>query len=239
MSEKKNEADSGEFEFKAQVQQVLSLVINSLYTHSEVFLRELISNASDALDKARFLALSEKGEVLEQEGEPAILLSVDEEAGTLTVEDNGVGMTRQEVIENLGTIARSGTGEFVQKFAELTKNKEKDQALELIGQFGVGFYSAFMVAQRVEVQTLSMRKGSEPILWRSSGAGSFYVLPGDRQKPGTRITLHLKDDAKEFCKRWRVEEIVKKYSDFVMFPIRLGDEQITSRRRCGGRRARA
>jgi molecular chaperone HtpG len=226
MSDDKAKPDSGEFEFKAQVQQVLSLVINSLYTHSEVFLRELISNASDALDKARFLALSDKGSVIEQEGEPAIRIDLDEEAGTLCIEDNGVGMTRDEVIENLGTIARSGTSEFVETFAKLTKNRDEDKALELIGQFGVGFYSAFMVAQRVDVETLSMREGSEAVLWRSSGAGSFHVLPGERQKPGTRITLHLKEDSKEFSKRWRVEEIVKKYSDFVMFPIRLGDEQI-------------
>lgn len=213
-------------EFKAQVQRVLSLVINSLYTHSEVFLRELISNASDALDKARLSSLTDKNAVVEQAGEPGISITLDDDLRTLRIDDNGVGMTREEVIENLGTIARSGTSEFADRLAELSKTKEKDAALELIGQFGVGFYSAFMVASRVDVDTLSMKKGAEPVLWRSSGAESFTVLPGERTTPGTTVTLHLKDEAKEFAKRWRVEEVIKKYSDFVMFPIRIGDDQI-------------
>lgn len=216
----------GQFAFKAEVQRVLSLVINSLYTNTEVFLRELVSNASDALDKARFLQLTEKDEVTEAEGEAAIDIRLDAEKKTLIIEDNGIGMTRDEVIENLGTIARSGTSEFAERFAELTKKNEKDAALELIGQFGVGFYAVFMVASRVDVETLSMRKGSEAVLWRSDGGGAFTVLPGDRDKPGTRITLHLKPDAEEFATRWRIEAIIKKYSDFVMFPIRIDGEVV-------------
>ena len=219
-------AEKTEFEFKAEVQQVLSLVINSLYVNAEVFLRELISNASDALDKARFLGLADKENVTEQEGEPGISITLDTEKGTLTIDDNGVGMTRDEVISELGTVAHSGTVEFVDKFAQLTEAKDKKQALELIGQFGVGFYATFMVATRVDVETLSMKKGAEPVLWRSSGAGSFTVLPAERDKPGTRIVLHLKEDAKEFATRWRVERIIKKYSDFVMFPIRIDDEVV-------------
>jgi len=211
---------STEFEFKAQVQRVLSLVINSLYTNSEVFLRELISNASDALDKARFLQLTDK-EAREQEGEPAIKISLDSDNNTLTIEDNGVGMTRQEVIENLGTIARSGTSDFISQFAELTKEEDKERAIELIGQFGVGFYAVFMVASRVDVHTLSMKQGAEPVLWRSSGEGSFNVLSDDRDTAGTRVVLHLKQDAAEFAQSWRVQRVIEKYSDFVMFPIEV------------------
>ncbi|MBW2453799.1 MAG: ATP-binding protein, partial [Deltaproteobacteria bacterium] len=219
-------ADGTEFEFKAEVQRVLSLVINSLYINSEVFLRELISNASDALDKARFLGLADKDNVTEQEGEPGIAITLDTEQSTLTIEDNGVGMTRDECIAGLGTIAHSGTGEFIDKFSKLTEAEDKDRALELIGEFGVGFYAAFMVANRVDVDTLSMNKGAEPVLWRSTGAGSFNVLAGERDKPGTRVVLHLKEDAKEFASKWRIEGVIKKYSDFVMFPIRIDDEVV-------------
>jgi molecular chaperone HtpG len=213
-----------QFQFQAETQRVLSLVINSLYTNTEVFLRELISNGSDALDKARFLQLSEKDGVVEQEGEPGISITLDGENKSLTVEDNGLGMTREEVIDNLGTIARSGTDAFVKQFAELTSDKKRDEALDLIGQFGVGFYSVFMVAKRVDVQTLSMQKDAEPVLWRSDGEGTYNLLPGERQTPGTSITIHLKDDAAEFATKWRIEAIIKKYSDFVMFPIRVDGE---------------
>ena len=211
-----------QFEFKAETQRVLSLVINSLYTRSEVFLRELISNASDALDKARFLQLTDK-EAREQEGEPGIDIELDTDAKTLTVRDNGIGMTREEVIDNLGTIAHSGSGEFLEKYAELSKKGDHDVALELIGQFGVGFYAVFMVATRVDVQTLSMKTG-EPVLWRSNGEGHFTVLEGDRKKPGTEIVVHLKEECAEYAEKWRLEAIIQKYSDFVMFPIRIDGE---------------
>ncbi|WP_437609374.1 molecular chaperone HtpG [Sorangium sp. So ce834] len=223
-SEEAKAAGAVELPFQAEVQQVLALVINSLYANQEVFLRELISNASDALDKARFLALTREG-VAEQVGEPAILITLDDAARTLTIEDNGIGMTRDEVVQNLGTIARSGSLEFLKANAEAAQQQKKDGGkLQLIGQFGVGFYAAFMVASRVDVQTRSMLPGAEPVLWRSSGAGSFTVAPGDREHPGTKIVLHLKDDAREYTKAWRIKEIIRKYSDFVHFPIKVNDE---------------
>jgi len=221
----KDTPTQNEFDFQAETQRVLSLVINSLYTHSEVFLRELISNASDALDKARITALSDKN-AREQEGEPAIELELDKDSKTLTLRDNGVGMTRTEVIDNLGTIARSGTTEFLEKLAQLNAEKSDDQAMDLIGQFGVGFYAVFMVAARVDVHTLSMNEGAEPVTWRSTGEGKFTVLPGDRLVPGTEIIVHLKETAVEYAEKWRVEAVIKKYSDFVMFPIRVDGEVV-------------
>jgi molecular chaperone HtpG len=208
--------------FQAEVQQVLSLVINSLYTHKEVFLRELISNAADALDKARFLQLTNK-EVTEAVGEARIAIKLDDDARTLTIEDNGVGMTRDEIVKNLGTIARSGSAEFLRLHQEAAKAKEA--GLQLIGQFGVGFYAAFMVASRVDVHTRSMQPGAEAVTWRSGGTGTFSVSPGEREQPGTEIVLHLKEDAREFTKAWRVKDVIRKYSDFVHFPIYVNDEQ--------------
>ncbi len=218
--EQTSSAPAVEMSFQAEVQQVLALVINSLYAHKEVFLRELISNASDALDRGRFLSLTSEDVTTPEE--LAIDIALDEEKHTLTIEDSGIGMTRDEIVKNLGTIARSGSLEFLKANAEVAKSK--DRALEIIGQFGVGFYAAFMVAQRIDVESLSMVKGSEPVLWRSSGAGTFTVAKGERDKPGTRIVLHLKDDAHDFAKSWRVTEIIKKYSDFVTFPIRVNGE---------------
>ncbi len=212
-----------ELPFQAEVQQVLALVINSLYTHKEVFLRELISNGSDALDKARFLALTRK-DVTEQVGEPRISIKLDDDTRTITLEDNGIGMTREEVIQNLGTIARSGSVEFLKAYAEAAKSREA--GLKIIGQFGVGFYSAFMVASRVDVRTRSMLPGAQPVVWRSGGSGSFTVLAGEREDPGTEIVLHLKEEEREYLKVWRVKGIIKKYSDFVQFPIYLNDELV-------------
>ncbi|MBK8251811.1 MAG: molecular chaperone HtpG [Polyangiaceae bacterium] len=212
-----------ELPFQAEVQQILALVINSLYANQEVFLRELISNASDALDKARYLALTRK-DITEQAGEPKIEIKLDDDARTLTITDNGIGMTRDEVIHNLGTIAKSGTMEFLKSHADAMK-KDPQNSANLIGQFGVGFYAAFMVASRVDVSTKSMLPGAEAVLWRSSGSGTFTVLPGDKETPGTVITLHLKDDAREYTKAYRAKDIVRKYSDFVHFPIFVNDEQ--------------
>jgi molecular chaperone HtpG len=208
--------------FQAEVQQVLGLVINSLYANKEVFLRELISNASDALDKARFLQLTQK-DVTEQSGEASIAITLDEKARTLTIADNGVGMTREEVIQNLGTIARSGSLEFLKLNADALRKKDGG-GVQLIGQFGVGFYAAFMVADRVDVRTRSMLPGAEPVIWRSTGSGSFTVAVGDRVDPGTEIVLHLKDECLEFAREWRIKDIIKKYSDFVQFPITVGGE---------------
>ncbi|MFO0589914.1 MAG: molecular chaperone HtpG [Polyangiaceae bacterium] len=209
--------------FQAEVQQVLSLVINSLYANQEVFLRELISNASDALDKARYLSLTRK-DVAEQVGEAKIDIRLDDDARTLTIEDNGIGMTKDEVITNLGTIAKSGTIEFLRSHAEQMRQDPANNA-KLIGQFGVGFYAAFMVAARVDVHTRSMLPGAEPVLWRSAGEGTFTIAPGDREHPGTTIVLHLKEDCKEYLKAYRAKDIVRKYSDFVHFPIFVNGEQ--------------
>lgn len=216
-----------ELPFQAEVQQVLQIVINSLYTQREIFLRELVSNACDALDRARFLGLT-RSDIKHPDGELAIRITLDKENRCLVLSDNGVGMTRDEACKNLGTIARSGSSEFLRLHRDLAK--QKDDALKIIGQFGVGFYSAFMVASRVDVDTLSVLPGSEAVLWRSSGAGTFTVLPGTRQQPGTTITLHLKEDAAEFVESFTVREVIQKYSDFVHFPIFLGDEQVNRSR---------
>jgi molecular chaperone HtpG len=157
-------------------------------------------------------------------GEPRISIKLDDDARSITVEDNGVGMTRDEVIQNLGTIARSGSLEFVKAYAEAAKSREA--GLKIIGQFGVGFYAAFMVASRVDVRTRSMVAGAEPVVWRSTGSGSFTVLPGEREQPGTEIVLHLKEDEREYLALRRVKDIIKKYSDFVQFPIYVNDELV-------------
>ncbi len=210
-----------EMPFQAEVQRVLALVIDSLYTHKEVFLRELVSNASDALDKARFYQLTHD-DATKQVGEPAIRITADEDARTLTIEDNGIGMTREEVIANLGTIAKSGSREFLKQHGDDAKSK--DAALNLIGQFGVGFYAAFMVATRVDVRTLSMKAGAKSVIWRSSGAGTFTVTEGERTTPGTEIVLHLKEDQRDFTRAWRLKDVVTKYSDYVSVPIYIGGE---------------
>jgi len=206
--------------FQAEVQKVLALVIDSLYANKEVFLRELVSNASDALDKARLFGATNEG-ATPQEGEPKITITADDGARTLTIEDNGVGMTQEEVVQNLGTVARSGTREFFSKH----KDALKEGGQSLIGQFGVGFYAAFMVADRVDVATLSMAQGAEAVVWRSAGSGSFSVAKGERKMPGTTIVLHLKDDQKDFLRGWRLKEIIKRYSDFVPFPIEVDGAQ--------------
>ncbi len=212
-----------EHPFQAEVQKVLTLVIDSLYTNKDVFLRELVSNASDALDKGRFYGMTHE-DAVKPEGEPRIDIRTDETARTLTIADHGIGMTRAEVIENLGTIAKSGSMEFLKQFSQAAK--EKDDAIRLIGQFGVGFYAAFMVASRVDVHTRSMKAGSEPVVWRSTGSESFTVLPGERATPGTEIVLHLKEEQGDYLRAWRLKDIIQKYSDFVSFPIYVDGELV-------------
>ncbi len=214
--------DATTYPFQAETARVLTLVIDSLYANKEVFLRELISNASDALDKARFFALTHE-DAQKQDGEPRIEIAVDEDAHTLTIEDNGIGMTRDEVVAHLGTIAKSGTVELLEKLR--SSGKEKDAALQLIGQFGVGFYSAFMVADRVDVHTRSMQPDATPVVWRSGGAGSFTVAAGDRETPGTRIVLHVKGEHRDFLRAWRLKDVIQKYSDYVGFPIMMEGER--------------
>ncbi len=201
--------------FQAEVGRLLDIVANALYSEKEVFLRELVSNASDACDKRRHLALTEHS--LAPTTPYEIRLIPDEAARTLTIADNGIGMNRQELIENLGTIARSGTGAFVN---QLSGDAKKD--VSLIGQFGVGFYAAFMVASKVEV--LSRRAGdAQAWRWSSDGRGEFTIAEADdMQGDGTRITLHLKDDAGEYLERHRLEHVVRKYSDHIAIPVKLG-----------------
>jgi len=206
-------------EFKSELRQILHLITHSLYSHKEIFLRELLSNASDAIDKIRFNSL-QNDPLLEGDRDWKIRLAVDEAAGTLTVSDNGVGMDREAVIENLGTIARSGTKAFLDSL------KEADAATrpDLIGQFGVGFYSAFMVADTV---TVISRTAGEPqgVKWVSDGLGEFTVEPADRQGRGTDVILHLKADEKEFLHDWRLRQIVKQFSDFIEHPIVMAVEK--------------
>ncbi|MHA6637441.1 molecular chaperone HtpG [Stutzerimonas frequens] len=209
--------------FQTEVKQLLHLMIHSLYSNKEIFLRELISNASDAADKLRFEALA-KPELLEGGAELKIRLSFDKEAKTVTLEDNGIGMSREDVIAHLGTIAKSGTADFLKN---LSGDQKKDS--HLIGQFGVGFYSAFIVADKVDVY--SRRAGtpaSEGVHWSSKGEGEFEVATVDKPERGTRIVLHLKKGEEEFADGWRLRNIVKKYSDHIALPIELPKEPLSS-----------
>ena len=206
-------------EFKAEVSALLRLVTNSLYTNREIFLRELVSNASDALDKARFQGLTDTN-LRDRHEKAQIKVSADHARGVLTIEDTGVGMTRDEIALNLGTIAHSGTLKFLEQARAQQESGQKPD-LNLIGQFGVGFYSAFMVADRIDVTSLSASEGAEPVHWSSTGDGTFSVGPGQRTSRGTTIELHLKPDAKEFLDRWKIEGIVKRYSNYVVHPILL------------------
>ncbi|MGC7560160.1 molecular chaperone HtpG [Pasteurella sp. PK-2025] len=202
--------------FQSEVKQLLQLMIHSLYSNKEIFLRELISNASDAADKLRFKALSAP-ELYEGDGDLKVRIRYDEEKGTLTISDNGIGMTREEVIDHLGTIAKSGTKEFL---SALGQDQAKDS--QLIGQFGVGFYSAFIVADKVTVKTraagLSADKG---VLWESAGEGEYSVADIEKKERGTEITLHLREDEKEFLNEWRLREIIGKYSDHIGLPVEI------------------
>lgn len=205
--------------FQTEVKQLLHLMIHSLYSNKEIFLRELISNASDAADKLRFEALA-KPELLEGGAELKIRLSFDKDGKTVTLEDNGIGMSRDEVIAHLGTIAKSGTADFLKN---LSGDQKKDS--HLIGQFGVGFYSAFIVADKVEVFT--RRAGlsaAEGVHWSSKGEGEFDIATVDKAERGTRIVLHLKAGEEEFADGWRLRNIVKKYSDHIALPIELPKE---------------
>ena len=212
-----------QFAFQAEVQRLLDLVIHSLYTDKEIFLRELVSNASDAIDRLRFEALTQP-DLLPEGHEPRIRLVPDAGARTLTIEDDGIGMTRAEVVQNIGTIARSGTREALEQL----RAKAGEGAGQLIGQFGVGFYSSFMVADRVELVT---RKAGtdEAVRWESSGGGSFTVGDSERDRPGTSITLHLKpvdseNGIEDYTDRWVLSRIVRQHCDFITYPVLLPAE---------------
>jgi molecular chaperone HtpG len=205
--------------FQAEVRELLKLMIHSLYSHREIFLRELISNASDACDRLRFLAIGDSA-LLGADPELGIRIDADPKAGTVTITDNGIGMTREEAVHNLGTIARSGTAEF---FRSLGGDDQK--ASQLIGQFGVGFYSAFIVAERVEVRT--RRAGAPPeagVRWESRADGEFTVETVTLPARGTAVTLHLKEDAREFADAFRLRSLIRRYSDHIGFPVRMPKE---------------
>lgn len=206
-------------EFKTEVQQLLQLMIHSLYSNRDIFLRELVANAADAIDKARFESLTNTD--LAQEWQ--IRLSIDKDAKTLTITDNGIGMTSEEVVSNIGTIAKSGTKEFIKALAE--KGDTADMP-ELIGQFGVGFYSAFMVASKVELHTKKAGSDAPAVCWRSSGEGSYELDSSARTEAGTEIKLFLKDDAEIYLEDWKISEIVRRYSDFIAYPVILPSKKV-------------
>ncbi|QGX90879.1 molecular chaperone HtpG [Tatumella sp. TA1] len=205
--------------FQSEVKQLLHLMIHSLYSNKEIFLRELISNASDAADKLRFKALS-NADLYQGDGDLRVRLSVDKEARTLTLSDNGIGMTREEVIENLGTIAKSGTKAFLESMGS---DQVKDS--QLIGQFGVGFYSAFIVADKVTVRTRAASAAADQaVYWESAGEGEYTLADIEKADRGTEITLHLREGEDEFLDTWRVKNIVGKYSDHIALPVEIEEK---------------
>jgi TNF receptor-associated protein 1 len=218
MAENKTER----FEFQAEVKQVLDIVVHSLYTDKEIFIRELVSNASDASEKLRHLQL--KGEAVHDENlELDIKVSTDDTAGTITIQDFGIGMTHDELVENLGTIAHSGSKAFLKALQESGERNEN-----LIGQFGVGFYSVFMVAESVKVFTRSYRPDADSLCWSSDGSGSYEIEPASGERRGTRIVIKLKEEYKSFAQKSETERILKRYSGFVQFPLLLNGDKLNT-----------
>lgn len=221
-------APTESLEYRAEVKQLLNILAHSLYTDREVFLRELISNASDALNRVQFEMLTNH-DVIDPDAELAIRISVDDEAKTITISDAGIGMNREEMVQNLGTIAHSGARTFLQN-----ADQSKSTLEEIIGQFGVGFYSVFMVADEVTVTSRSYRAEDEACTWQSTGDSRFTLSAADKQSRGTEIRIKLKDDAYEFANTWRLESVIKKHSDYVSFPIYVvgkeGEPKIANRR---------
>lgn len=209
-------------EFQAEVKQVLDIVVHSLYKDKEIFVRELVSNASDATEKLRHTQLTEK-EIFDAELDLEIQVTSDEEAGEITIRDFGIGMTHDELIENLGTIAHSGSKAFLNALKESGEKNEN-----LIGQFGVGFYSVFMVADQVDVYTRSWHPEAECLRWSSDGSGAYEIETVEGERRGTRIVIKLKDEYKEFAKQDRLESIIKKYSAFVQFPVKVAGEEVAT-----------
>ncbi len=204
--------------FKAEIRQLLDILIHSLYSDREIFLRELVSNASDAINRVRFELLTNR-DIQDGGEELAIRITTDKEARLLRISDNGIGMTAEELARNLGTIAQSGAREFIRAASEGTQHLE-----DIIGQFGVGFYSSFMVAESVRVTSRSFQPEAEAAAWTSSGGDTFTVEPAERPARGTTIEITLKEDAVEFADEWKVKQIIRKHSDFVAFPIYVGDD---------------
>ncbi|MCB0053378.1 MAG: ATP-binding protein, partial [Caldilinea sp.] len=215
-------------EYRTEVKQLLDILAHSLYTDREIFLRELISNASDALNRIQFEMLTNH-EVVDPDAELAIHIEVDDEAKVITLRDSGIGMNRDEMVENLGTIAHSGARTFLEKAGEGKSTQE-----EIIGQFGVGFYSVFMVAEDVVVTSRSYRPQDDAAQWESKGDSRFSLAAAEKRDRGTEIRIKLKEDAAEFASTWRMESIVKKHSDYVSFPIYVkgteGEAKVANRR---------
>src|SRR5512139_3327608 len=207
------------YEFKAEIQQLLNILVHSLYTERDIFLRELISNASDALSRVQFEMLTNR-DVLDPDAELKITLECDQDARTLTIRDTGIGMTRDEIVENLGTIAHSGAAEFLKKL-----QAEKKPA-DVIGQFGVGFYSVYMVADEVTVTSHSYRPDARAVRWTSQGDNTYTLEDAEQAERGTEVVVRLKEDAAEYAQDWKIEQIVKKHSDFVSFPIYLKERAV-------------
>ncbi|MBN1565732.1 MAG: molecular chaperone HtpG [Anaerolineae bacterium] len=210
-----------EYTFQAEIQQLLNILVHSLYTEQEIFLRELISNASDALNRVQFEMLS-NDDVIDADAELAIRISVDKDAGTLTIADTGIGMNHDELVRNLGTIAQSGAKEFLKQLQDA--QAQNIPASDLIGQFGVGFYSVFMVADKVTVTSRSFRPDDQAFAWTSDGSNTFTIEPAEKDTRGTEITVFVNEEGQEFLETFRLRNIVKKHSDFIAFPIYLDDE---------------
>ena len=211
-----------QYSFQAETQQLLDILIHSLYTDKDIFLRELISNASDALNRVQFEMLTSK-DIVDPDAQLAIDISFDEEAGTLTISDSGIGMTQEEMIENLGTIARSGAKNFMEALKDAPN---KDAAQNIIGQFGVGFYSVFMVADKVRVVSRSYKPNAEPAVWEADGGTTYTITEADKTERGTDITVYLKDEFKsDYTSQWKLKNIVSTHSNYVAFPIYIGDEE--------------
>lgn len=211
--------------FQADVAQVLKLVVHSLYSHKEIFLRELVSNASDALDKLRFRALTEP-DLLGDDPALEIRITADKESGVLRIEDSGVGMTEEELVQSLGTVAYSGSRTFLERLAEQKGAGAGGDAVTLIGQFGVGFYSEYLVADRVDVITRAAGPGATALKWSSEAKDSFTIEPAERARRGTEVVLHLRESERELLEDWKLRDLVQRYSDFVAYPIRMGDKQV-------------
>ena len=213
---------STQYTFQAETQQLLDILIHSLYTEREIFLRELVSNASDALNRMQFEQLTNT-DVLDPEAELAIEVKVDGDAKTITISDSGIGMTQEEMIENLGTIARSGAKNFIQ--AVRSAANSSDAAQNIIGQFGVGFYSVFMVADKVQVISRSFRPDAQAVVWESDGGTTYTIEPAEKVERGTDVIIHIKEDASEFLSDFKLRDIVKRHSNYVAFPIYVGEQE--------------
>jgi molecular chaperone HtpG len=210
-----------QFQFQAEIQQLLNILVHSLYTDREIFLRELISNASDALNRIQFELLTNR-DVVDTDAPLRIDIKANESDGTLTISDSGIGMTHDELVSNLGVIARSGAKAFVEALREKKQNATTMQ--DVIGQFGVGFYSAFMVADKIRVVSRSYKPGENAYVWESDGSNTYTVELSEREHRGTDIILHLKDDAKEFLREWTLKDVIRRHSDYIAFPIHVGED---------------